>query len=92
MLFEAIFLTLFYSTLSYSVNEFNYKFCDNSSKNQMIDRVFQTPTTIYIIRKSMVYPMFRKELPLFIGSSKFWTQKIDAFPIENLFLGKIKIN
>ena len=93
MLFNAklfIVFTLICPTLNYSVNELSDQFCDNSSINRMIDRVFQTPTTIYMIRNSMVFPLTRKTMPLIVGKTQFWAQKMNAFHIKHLFIGKFK--
>lgn len=90
MLLKAILISLLSSTLSHSVTEFKYKFCDNSSKNKMIDKLFQTPNTIYVIRSSLVYPIIRREMPLINDSTEFWVQKRDAFQLRDLFLGIIR--
>lgn len=89
MLFHYILIALPLMATSESQNEmFDNNFCDPTLKNNtLIDKVFQTLTTIYVMRQSLVYPMDYQTVPFVGYNSTALVQKREAFSIQHLFLG-----
>jgi len=89
MLFKCLIIVFSLTTVT-NCQLVSNKFCDKSLMNgKLIDKMFQTLTSVYIIRDSMVYPMIKKELPRVDWDGKVWQQKREEFPIKDLFIGII---